>query len=268
MEAMTSDPVSPPAHRGCVARLAIAAALLACTLPATAQQSAPSSSVALPNAPEVQQQRHSRRGTFLGIPIGPLFPSEAGKYDPLIDATQSAAPLNPVDKLKYALDEQTRAVVLVPAFVAAGYGQLADSHPHVGTDAGGFGERLGTAALRQASDRLTGDGLFAAILQQDPRFYRVGDGPYGGRMLHAVSQTLLRKTGAEGVPRVNASGLLGHAFGSALTVAYYPRSSARASVAAQTFGTAVAGDAISKVLLEFLPDLVELSHLKRRDSNR
>lgn len=193
-----------------------------------------------------------------------MYPAEARKWDPLVNSNQHAPPLSRADTLAYALREQARPLVLVPAFVAAGYGQLADANPHYGVDAGGFGERLGTAALRQASDRLTGDGLLAALFRQDPRFYREGTGSIQHRTLHAVSQTFLRKTGVEETQRLNASGILGHAFGSFLTLAYYPQASAHASDAAEGFGTAVAGDVESKVLLEFLPDLVNLGLRRSR----
>ncbi len=221
----------------------------------------------LPDAPQAQTNGAQttpigsplRQHNFLGIPLGPEYPPEARKWDPLINSTQHAPALSRLDTLQYALREQVRPLVLLPAFVASGYGQLADANPHYGVDAGGFGERLGTAALRQASDRLTGDGLLAALLHQDPRFYRTGSGPIKQRTFHAISQTFLRKTGDGERRRVNASGLLGHAFGSALTLAYYPRASTHFNDAAESFGTAIAGDVESKALLEFLPDLIRLS---------
>lgn len=215
----------------------------------------------LPDAPVAQTTPSAaslRQHSFLGIPLGPGYPAEAGKWEPLINSTQYAPMLSRADTLQYALREQVRPLVLLPAFVAAGYGQLADANPHYGIDKGGFGERLGTGALRQASDRLTGDGLLAALFQQDPRFYRAGAGPIKQRTFHAIQQTFLRRTGSGQQPRINASGLLGHAFGSALTLAYYPSSSAHVSDAAASFGTAIAGDVESKALLEFLPDLIRL----------
>lgn len=238
--------------------------------PAT-RKAAAASNDELPSAPAVQtavqtgapaaassdatRQQHS----FLGIPLGPKYPAEARKWDLLIDSTQHAPPLSRIDTLEYALREQSRPLVLVPAFVAAGYGQWKDANPHYGVDSGAFGERLGTAALRQASDRLMGDGALAALFRQDPRFYRQGSGPIRQRTFGAIRQTFLRRTGAQQQPRINASGIIGHAFGSALTLAYYPRASDHVSDAAASFGTAIAGDVESKVLLEFLPDLARLS---------
>jgi hypothetical protein len=257
-------------------RLLLLAPLLAWTLPGVA--AAPGAAAGLPDAPGAQVASPARQTpqpaaaglqhNLLGIPMGPSYPAEARKWDPLINSTQHAPPLTRRDTLSYAFREQVRPLVLVPAFVAAGYGQLADANPHYGTDEGGFGERLGIAALRQASDRLTGDGLLAALFHQDPRFYRQGQGPVKQRVFDSVRQTFVRKTGTEERERINSSGILGHAFGSFLTLAYYPQSSANAGDAAKGFATAVAGDVQSKVLLEFLPDLLNLSLRRNRQADQ
>jgi hypothetical protein len=125
---------------------------------------------------------------------------------------------------------------------------------------GGFDERIGYNMLRQATDRLTGDGVFAAVFRQDPRFYRQANGPIVHRGLRAVRQTFMRHNSkGNGGERVNASGILCHAFGSYLAMIYYPDASAGAGVATRGFATAVAGDTESKLLLEFVPDLLRLA---------
>jgi hypothetical protein len=121
---------------------------------------------------------------------------------------------------------------------------------------------LRAAILRQAIDRLSGDGLFPALLRQDPRYYRVADGSIAHRGLNSAAQALLRR-GDNGHVQANWSGLLGHALSNGLAVTYYPEVSATGRVAAEGFATSVAADAGTKLLLEFLPDLYYLAFQRK-----
>jgi hypothetical protein len=181
----------------------------------------------------------------------------------MIHPGEHALRLSATDKLLYAAHEQQRWFILVPALITTGYGYAADTDPHVGSDGAGFGERLGLTMVRQASDRFMGDGLYTALLHQDPRFYREGNGPLVGRGLRAVRQTFVRRDD-EGADRVNASGIMGHLTASLLAMTYYPHKSATFGVAMEGFGTAVAGDMGSKLMLEFGPDALRLIFFRNK----
>jgi hypothetical protein len=193
--------------------------------------------------------------------VGPAYPIKPDdKWDTIVNGGQQPEPFSRTDTLIYAAHEQVLPIVLVPAVLSAGWGQLTDANPHAGTDAGGFGERVGYAMVRQASDRLTGDGLFASAFHQDPRFYRETNGPLVHRGLRAVRQTFMRYNGnGDGGARVNVSGILGHAVGNYLTMAYYPDDSSGAGVATSGFATSIAADMGSKLIQEFGPDLLRLA---------
>ncbi len=211
-------------------------------------------------AQSAQMTGPGRDNKVFNVHVGPAYPIKPDdKWDTIVNGGQQPAPFSRTDTLIYAAHEQVLPIVLVPALLSAGWGQLVDANPHVGTDAGGFGERIGTAMLRQASDRLTGDGLFAAAFHQDPRFYRETNGPLVHRGLRAVRQTFMRYNGnGDGGARVNASGILGHAAGNYLAMAYYPDDSSGAGVATSGFATSIAGDMGSKLIQEFGPDLLRL----------
>jgi hypothetical protein len=229
----------------------------ASSLPDAPQPQASKSSAATPQSP--QMTGPGRDNIVFGVHVGPAYPIRPDdKWDTYIHAGQHAEPLSATDKLIYAAHEQVLPVVLVPALLSAGWGQLTDANPHAGVDAGGFGDRFGYAMLRQATDRLTGDGIFAAAFHQDPRFYRETHGPLVHRGLRAVRQTWMRRND-EGVDRVNASGILGHAAANFLAIAYYPHISANTTVAAEGFGTSLAADMGSKLIVEFGPDILRLA---------
>jgi hypothetical protein len=230
------------------------------------------SSSSLPDAPAPQTSGQStstpngqvtgpgRVNKVFNVYVGPAYPLKPDdKWDTIVNGGQHPELLSPTDNLIYAAHEQVLPIVLVPALLSAGWGQLTDANPHYGVDAGGFGQRFGGAMLRQASDRLTGDGLFAAAFRQDPRFYRETNGPIVHRGLRAVRQTFMRyNSNGDGGARVNASGILGHAVGNYLAMAYYPDSSSGAGVATSGFATSIAGDMGSKLIQEFGPDLLRL----------
>jgi hypothetical protein len=247
------------------ARLLCAAALLGHCLPAS------SSPATLPDAPtpQVTAQSHEPRtgpgpdNRFLGAHVGPSYPLVAGKYDTIIHPGEHGLRLSATDKLLYAAHEQQRWFILIPALITTGYGHAADTDPHVGSDAAGFGERLGLTMARQASDRFCGDGLFAALWHQDPRFYRDGNGPIVPRGLRAVRQTFVRRDD-EGADRINTSGIMGHLTASLLAMTYYPDQSATVGVAMRGFGIAVAGDMGSKLVLEFGPDALRLIFFRNK----
>jgi len=267
-------PLSRVASRLVIPIALPAALLLLLSLaPRCRAEALPSSS--LPNAPQprtvhaaakatqtdkqnTQMTGPGRDNVVFGVHVGPAYPIKPGKWDTYIAAGQRPEPLSATNKLLYAAHEQVLPIVVVPALFSAGWGQLSDADPHAGVDAGGFGERLGYAALRQSTDRLTGDGLFAAAFRQDPRFYRETNGPIVHRALRAVRQTFVRRND-EGVDRFNASGILGHAVGNYLTMAYYPDDSSSVAVATSGFATSIAGDMGIKLIQEFGPDILRLA---------
>jgi hypothetical protein len=185
------------------------------------------------------------------------YPLETRKWTSVLNPGQQVHPLSAGDKLYYAGRLQLNPIVFVPALFASGYEQLADANPHYGSDSSGFAERFGSSMLRQATDRLTGNGLFPALFRQDPRYYRVASGSIGHRAMHSALQVLVRR-GDSGHEQGNWSGLLGHGVANALTVTYYPQVSAKGSVVATGFATSLLGDAGSKLIDEFLPDIYYL----------
>jgi hypothetical protein len=49
-----------------------------------------------------------------------------------------------------------------------------NSSPNYGTDRGAFGQRLGAAAVRDASESIFTDSIMSPLLHEDPRYYRLG----------------------------------------------------------------------------------------------
>ena len=194
----------------------------------------------LPDAPDVhasEQVRYSR-----------------SKWFGVVDPSEKIPPLYARDKMMFWLHEEVQPLSLFPAFTSAGWGQLVGSDPKYGSDSAAFGERLGAAALRQATFRFFSDSLLPTLTHEDPRYFRKAYGPITHRGVYAAERVFVaqRDDGSHGF---NYSGTMGRALASALTIAYYPHESANAKVAAQTWGISLAGWAGIDLFHEFWPDV-------------
>jgi hypothetical protein len=192
----------------------------------------------------------------------PAFPRTAGRpgvrhrrWRPYINPGQVLRPLTAGRKMKFWLHLEARPYSPLPSFMAAGFEQGLNSNPKFGTDSGAFGERLGAAFVRDASMRFFVSSLFPALLHEDPRYYRMQDGRIVARGLWAGKQALVTHTDS-GRLMPNYSDLLGHLAACALTLFYYPASSANGRVVVETWATSIAGDAGNNLLLEFVPSIV------------
>jgi hypothetical protein len=132
---------------------------------------------------------------------------------------------------------------------------LWNSNPKYGTDKAGFGERLGAAFIRQNSQAVLSDGVFAAVFHQDPRYYSRGSGSFMGRVFYSASRVLVTRTDA-GNETANTSQLVGYAGAAALTMTYYPAVSATWSNTVKGYGISLLGSALGNEVHEFAPDLI------------
>ncbi len=181
----------------------------------------------------------------------------APRLEKYIEPDQAVVRLSAKEKLELSGWEQLQPWSFGTQILAAGWEHLLDSNPKYGTDKGGFGERLGAAAIRQDSQAFLSDGVFAAAFRQDPRYYRKGLGKFVDRILYSATRVLVTRTDA-GNEAANTSQLVGYAGAAALTMAYYPDVSATWSNTAQGYGVSLAGAALGNEVHEFAPDLIHL----------
>ena len=190
------------------------------------------------------------------------------KWAQSIDPGERIVPLYPRDKWKFWLTQEFAWYSPVPEFISAGYGQLADT-PDYGSDAGAFGEKLGAAFIRDATMRFMCGSLFPVMTHEDPRYYRKASGGYWSRAGWAAERAFVTQND-NGSRSFNYSNIVGHLAASALTPLYYPPKSATPGMVLQTWSTSIAGDAGNNLLLEFVPDAMNVwrRHRARRHSSR
>jgi hypothetical protein len=228
-------------------------------------------SASLPDAPgpvldqQPQPDAAAQQPTSMGEKIESLGQVKLGpRFDPkALDRSQAGLRLSAKDKIVLSFEEQTTVFAFSTEFLSAGWAHLIDGHPKYGSDSAGFGEKLGAAAIRQSSQAVFSDGVFAAVLHEDPRFYRLGSGPVTRRMGYAASRMWRTRTDS-GEPSMNYSLLAGYGAAAAMTMAYYPHVSSGGGRAAITYGYSLLGNVAGNQFHEFWPDVRrKLFHRKR-----
>jgi hypothetical protein len=165
-------------------------------------------------------------------------------------------PLSVSEKLTLSFHEQFTPFALASTVFAAGWEQFVDSNPKYGFDSTAFAQRVGAAALRQTSQAVFSDGVFASVFHQDPRYYRMASGPVGKRILYAATRIFRSRTDS-GDPVTNYSLLFGHATAQALTLTYYPDRSQSGRVAITGFVWSLVGSMLGNQYHEFWPDILQ-----------
>ncbi len=173
-----------------------------------------------------------------------------------LNLSMPVVPLSVSDKLKLSFQEQLTPFALASMVFAAGWEQLVNSNPKYGSNSTAFAQRVGAAALRQTSQAVLSDGVFASAFHQDPRYYRLAGGSLGKRVFYAASRTFRSRTDS-GEPVVNYALLFGHATAQALTLAYYPDLSQNGRVAVTGFAWSLVGSMLGNQYHEFWPDILQ-----------
>jgi DNA-binding beta-propeller fold protein YncE len=141
---------------------------------------------------------------------------------------------------------------MVGAF--AGIYHLENSNPEYGQGLQGYAKRYGAAMGDQIISNVVTEGMFPAMLHEDPRFFRRGYGRVRGRIAYAASRVLITRTD-KGSNRVNFSEVAGNAVTAGISNLYYPASSRRVSDNLQKMGLQIGTDALENILKEFWPDI-------------
>jgi hypothetical protein len=196
-------------------------------------------------------------------------PNARTKHSPHLQMTiapdEIAEPMSVNEKVVGGLKDSVSLFSAAGWFASSGWEQLTNDSPNYGTDKGAFGQRLGAAAVRDISEDIFSDCLFAPVFHEDPRYYIMGRGNnFFKRAIYAATRTVVTRTdGGRTTP--NFALLAGDAAGAALTVTYYPAKNTTFSEVAQTFGGSLGGNAIGFVVTEFIADALQYAHLKKRD---
>jgi hypothetical protein len=119
---------------------------------------------------------------------------------------------------------------------------------------GGYGRCLGSMELDANISSFFGDFLFPVIMHQDPRYFRRGEGSFGGRMGYAVSRVFITHADS-GRTVFFTSALSGSVLAAAASNLYYPAQDRGFGHSVNRMGIDLADTALFNVAVEFWPDI-------------
>lgn len=219
---------------------------------------------ALPNAPDATVLRGSNVRSE-NIQQSPAATYVAPRSLKFVLPDWTAQPLTAHDKVMLGLENTYTLFSFLGIVASAGYSHLTNGQPNYGADRGAFGQRLGSVAIRDTSEDIFTDCVFAPLLHEDPRYYVEG-ARYGlfHRLMYAVTRPIITRTDS-GRESINGSLLLGYASASAIAYSYYPPINQNAKDTVATFGGALAGATVGDVVNEFADGLLIKLHLKKAE---
>jgi hypothetical protein len=170
--------------------------------------------------------------------------------------TDDAAELPPLTaggKLGIAWDDATDRAIFAQTFLISGLGQLTNSNPSFGQGLQGYAKRFGTTYGDFAIENMTTEGIFPALLHQDPRYFRHREGTARSRLAYAMSRLFITRSDS-GKSQFNFSEIGGAATSIAISNAYYLDGRTVGNNLGR-YAVQLGFDAASNVLKEFWPDL-------------
>lgn len=214
-------------------------------------------------APEPGQQSPSATAPGAPTPIGQTEEKRImGVLPNYRTAEMSAAgtPLTAKEKLRIAVKDSFDYPLVFIAAAYAGFYQADDSHPAFGQGAKGYFSRLGTSYTDQVDGNMLAEGVLPALFREDPRYFRMNEGPVKRRAWYAVSRIVVTRTDS-GHSTFNFAEICGNGIAAGVGLSYYPDDRDVPSFL-QNWATQLATDAGSQLLKEFWPDIKRKLHHK------
>ncbi len=151
-------------------------------------------------------------------------------------------------------------VTFVGAGVSAGFSQWNNDDKEWGQGAEGYGKRYGAAFVDRAQRNFFGKFFYPSVFQQDPRFYRLGNGTVKERLEHAVEHTFVARRD-DGANMPNLSHWATTVSVQSLANLYHPDNKRGFGPTAARIGTSFAVNIGWDVAREFWPEIVRGLHL-------
>lgn len=170
------------------------------------------------------------------------------------------------DKFRMFFENSTEPVNFLGAGWDAAWSQRDHDDPSFGQGTRGYLRRYDAALVGNVSGEFFNTFLYPAIFHQDPRYYRLGQGPVHHRLAHAMRHIFVAHSD-NGNLMFNFSEWMGTASSKALSNLYHPGNERGFGTTAQRAGMSITSDMAYDVLKEFWPEISRKCRLpfKRHD---
>jgi hypothetical protein len=163
-------------------------------------------------------------------------------------------PLTAVEKLDIFYRSTYSPFTFMSAAFDATLAQAQGDFRGYGGGVPGYGKRFGAMLADQEAGVFFGKFLFPWVLKQDPRYFRMQEGPLAKRAAYAVSRVFVTRKDSGG-STFNSSRILARLVVKALSNSYYPAERRGVWPTMRRTGDALISDAGMALAREFWPDL-------------
>lgn len=143
--------------------------------------------------------------------------------------------------------------VVLPG-VVAGFNQARNATPEFHQGAAGYGRYFWHTFVDQTQENYWVEFIVPAIAHEDTRFYTLGHGGFKKRAIYALGRVVITRDDA-GKETFNSGEILGAAFSSALSNAYYPQAERTVGNTVDQYVLNIGIDAGTYLFKEFWPDI-------------
>jgi hypothetical protein len=177
---------------------------------------------------------------------------------------QDAPPLTPHEKFRLFFRSAFDPVTLGVVGLQAGISQAQDNFPSYGQGMEGYGKRYGAALADSISSNFFSNFAYPVLLKEDPRYFRLGEGSTGHRLLYGIKHEFVVHTDSGG-RSFAFSNVLGALTAGSISNAYYPDDDRGFGLTLSRAGIAIMYGTAGGLFNEFWPDIDQkLFHRKSK----
>jgi hypothetical protein len=169
-------------------------------------------------------------------------------------SVKNAPPLSTKQKAELMARTMYDPFTFVAAGLTAGVGQATNSFAPYGQGAEGYGKRYGAALADGTDSNLWSNFIYPVIFKQDPRYFRVGEGPIKLRIYSAFKQEFVARKDSGGYT-FHFSNVLGAFTAGTISNTYYPQSDRGVGLTVSRASIALGYGCLGDLFLEFWPDI-------------
>ena len=203
---------------------------------------------------------------YSATPATPVIPVEdkrAYGVLPNYRTAELASPFKPLtakQKITIAAKDSFDGAVYPTALVMSVIYQAENANPSFGQGLKGYAKRAGTAFGDQMIGNMMTEGFMPALLHEDPRYFRVGEGSFGHRLWYAATRTVVTTTDSN-KRTFNFAEWTGNSVAVGISNLYY-QDGRHWGDNAERLLVQCGTDTLSNVLKEFWPDVKR--HLQKK----
>lgn len=178
-----------------------------------------------------------------------------------------AAPLTSGQKFNLFLHGSFDPFTFVSSGFQAALSQATDEFPQYGQGAVGYGKRYGASFADQLSSNFFANFFYPTLLKEDPRYFRLGQGPTKKRIVYALEQEFVAHKDSGG-KTFAFENVLGAFTSGTISNAYYPSNDRGFGLTISRSLISIGYGSVGGLFSEFSPDIQrKLFHRKKKAEN-